>query len=321
MTLALLPRVPIAPGPTPRHPLDRLRERLGGPARVPRLEIKRDDLNGIGMGGNKLRKLEFLLADAQRAGADTLITAGAAQSNHARQSAAVGAMFGLETHLCLRGPEPAARTGNLILDHWLGAILHFAAPGESVSAMMEPLATQLRAAGKRPYPIPIGGSNAVGAVGFAAAFFELLAQGPAPDYLVVATGSGGTQAGLEVGVRLAGAKTRLLGVGVAEPDTADWGTDIAPLAEAVAAHAGRPLRIAATEIHCPMEWMGPRYGVPTPAGEEALCLLARTEGVFLDPVYSSKAFAALLAWVRAGRFAPEETVLFWHTGGTPALFA
>jgi D-cysteine desulfhydrase family pyridoxal phosphate-dependent enzyme len=316
-----LPRVPLALAPTPLHPLDRLRDALGGPERVPRLLIKRDDLNGVALGGNKLRKLEWLLGDAQAQGCDTLITAGAAQSNHCRQTAAVGAMYGMETHLCLRGPEPDHRTGNLILDDWLGAHLHFAPPGASVSDAMLPLAEALRAKGRKPYVIPIGGSNAVGAVGYVAAVAEMAGQGDAPDYLVVATGSGGTQAGQEVGVRLLGLPTKVIGIGVAEPDTVSWNVDVANLANAVAERLGTELRLSSDEIECPMDWMGPHYAAPTPSCEDAIRFLARTEGVFADPVYSGKALDALLDGCRSGRFAPNETVVFWHTGGTPALFA
>jgi len=320
--LARLPRVRLVPEATPIHRLDRLRDSLGGPNRVPTLLVKRDDLNGVALGGNKLRKLEWLFADALEQGADVLLTAGAAQSNHCRQTAGVGAMLGLETHLCLRGPEPARRTGNLILDDWLGAALHFAPEGEDVSGYMDVLATGMRAEGRRPYVIPIGGSNAVGAVGFAAAVREMAHdQRTIPDYLVVATGSGGTQAGLEAGVRLLGLTTRIHGMGVALPDTVSWEVDVATLANATLARLGAPDWVTPSDVYCPMEYMGERYGASTPAGEEALRLLARTEGIFLDPVYSGKAFAGLLGGVASGLYSPTATVLFWHTGGVPALFA
>jgi D-cysteine desulfhydrase family pyridoxal phosphate-dependent enzyme len=316
-----LPRIPLALSPTPLHPLDRLREVFGGPGRAPRLLIKRDDLNGVALGGNKLRKLEWLLGDARAQGCDTLLTAGAAQSNHCRQTAAVGAIYGLETHLCLRGPEPERHTGNLILDDWLGAHLHFAPPGASVSDALLPLAERLRSQGRKPYIIPIGGSNAVGSVGYVAAVAELVGQGDPPDYLVVATGSGGTQAGLEVGVRLLGLPTKVIGVGVGEPDTVSWQVDVANLANAVAERLGTDLRLSPDDIECPMDWMGPHYAAPTDACETAIRLLARTEGIFADPIYSGKALAALIDWCRSRRFTPNETVVFWHTGGVPALFA
>lgn len=320
--LARLPRERLIPGATPVQRLDRLRARLGGPDRVPTLLVKRDDLNGVALGGNKLRKLEWLVADARAQGADVLLTAGAAQSNHCRQTAGVGAMLGLETHLCLRGPEPARRTGNLVLDDWLGASLHFVPEGEDVSAFMEALAAEMSAAGRRPYVIPIGGSNAVGAVGFADAVREMAHdQGIVPDVLVVATGSGGTQAGLEAGVRLLGLPTKVRGFGVALPDTDSWEADVATLASAVLARLGSARTIAPAEVHCPMRFMGERYGTPTPASEEAIRILARTEGIFLDPVYSAKAFAGLLDGIDAGTYPPDGTVLFWHTGGAPALFA
>lgn len=311
----------LALAPTPLHPLDRLRDALGGAGKIPRLLLKRDDLNGVALGGNKLRKLEFLLGDALEQGCDTLLTAGAAQSNHCRQTAAVGVMYGLETHLCLRGPEPEKHTGNLILDDWLGATLHFAEPGQDVSVFMAGVAEEARGRGRKPYVIPIGGSNAVGATGYVAAAAELAAQAPEADYVVVATGSGGTQAGLEVGVRAPGVKTRVIGVGVAEPDTVSWNVDVANLANATAERLGLNIHLTPDDIECPMDWLGPKYAAPTPECDAAIRLLARTEGVFLDPVYSGKAFAALLDWCRRGRFRPEETVVFWHTGGAPALFA
>jgi D-cysteine desulfhydrase len=318
---ARLPRAPLGIHPTPLHPLPRLRDLLGGERSAPRLLIKRDDLNGVALGGNKLRKLEWLLADARAQGCDTLVTAGAAQSNHCRLTAAVAAMHGMACHLCLRGPEPRKRTGNLILDDWLGATLHFAPVGTDVSALMPPLAHELRAAGRKPYLIPIGGSNAVGAAGYALAARELAAECPEATHIVVATGSGGTQAGLEVGVRLAGLTAKVLGVGVAEPDTVSWNVDVAHLAQAVAARLGLGLRLSPEEIECPMDWMGPHYAAPTPACEAAIQMLARAEGIFTDPVYSGKALAALLDWARAHRFSPSDTVVFWHTGGGPALFA
>ena len=316
-----LPRVQLGVRPTPLHPLPRLRELLGGAGKAPRLLIKRDDLDGVAFGGNKTRKLEWLLGEARAQGCDTLVTAGAAQSNHCRLTAAAAAMYGMEAHLCLRGPEPEKHTGNLVLDDWLGARLHFAAPGENVSALLEPLAGELRARGRRPYVIPIGGSNAVGGVGYAWAAREAAEQCPEVTHTVVATGSGGTQAGLEVGVRLAGWGGRVLGVGVAEPDTTSWNVDVADLANRIAERLGSGLRLAPGDIECPMDWMGPAYAAPTPECEDALQTLVRAEGIFTDPVYSGKALAALLDWVRAGRFSPTDTVLFWHTGGTPALFA
>ena len=319
-------RLPLAPGPTPLHRLDRLRQHLGGPDRVPSLWIKRDDLNGVGLGGNKIRKLEYLAADALRRGCDALVTAGAVQSNHARQTAAVGAMLGLPTHLCLRGAAPGTPTGNLVLDNWLGANLHFTRQGQNVNDLMRDIATRLTGEGATPYVIPIGGSNAVGALGYVRAAYELQTQLndlslPAPDCVVVATGSGGTQAGLEVGLRLAGLRSKVLGVGVAPPDTVSWPVDVAAHANDVLALVGHDLRLAPADIVCPLDWMGPRYGQMTPQAEAAIRLLARTEGIFTDPVYSGKALAALLDLVRAERFAPTERVVFWHTGGTPALFA
>jgi L-cysteate sulfo-lyase len=272
------PRVRLLDAPTPLHPLDRLRTLLGGEAKCPRLFIKRDDLTWVGGGGNKLRKLEYLLGEAQAQGCDVLMTAGAAQSNHCRQTAAVGAMYGLETHLCLRGPVPEKHTGNLILNDWLGAHLHFTRPGEDVSVFMEKQADELRAAGRKPYLIPIGGSNAVGSVGFVAAAEELQWQMSVGNItasaLIIATGSGGTQAGLEIGTRLFCPDVKVVGVGVAGPDTVSWNVDVANLANGVAERLGRDLRLTPDDIECPMDWMGPRYAAPTSWGEDAIRLLA-----------------------------------------------
>jgi D-cysteine desulfhydrase len=316
-----LPHERFALTPTPIHALARLPEHLPSLSSFPQLWIKRDDLNGVALGGNKLRKLEWLLGDALSQGCDTLITAGAAQSNHCRQTAGVGAMYSMEVHLCLRGPEPKTDTGNLILDKWLGAHLHFAAMGTNVSDSMPPLAERLRAEGRRPYLIPIGGSNAVGAVGYVAAVQELIEQGIIPDFIVVATGSGGTHAGIEVGVRLLQLPTTVIGIGVATPDGVSWQQDIAQLATETAQRLGSSETWLPEQIECPMDWMGPYYGAATDSCTHSLRLLARSEGVFLDPVYSGKAMAGLLAMIELGRFPSNASVLFWHTGGAPALFA
>lgn len=313
--LDALPRVRLAPGPTPLQPLSRLRDHLGGPSRVPHLLIKRDDLNGIALGGNKLRKLEFLVADALAQHCDTLLTAGAAQSNHCRLTAAVGAMYGLETHLCLRGPKPERYTGNLALDEWLGAFLQFALPGQNVSNFMRDVAEALRANGQTPYVIPIGGSNAVGALGYVEAIREFVGQHPGPASIVVPVGSGGTMAGLIAGGRLFAPAGKVFGVGVALPNTDSWQTDVSQLANETLHLLGDGSNVSPQEVECPMDWMGPRYGEPTPEGNAAIQMLARTEGIFLDPVYTGKAFAALLHWIKEDRFKPTDQIIF----GIPAV--
>ena len=269
-------RVPLALAPTPLHPLTKLRTLLGGEKTMPRLFIKRDDLNGFALGGNKLRKLEWLLGDAKAQGCDTLITAGAAQSNHCRQTAGAGVAHGMEVHLCLRGPEPQTATGNLVLDDWLGATLHFSPPGADVTQALWPLAEKLTAQGKRPYVIPIGGSNAVGSTCYVWAVGEIRAQeevGEA-DYFVAAVGSGGTLAGLHVGVKAFGLSTRVIGIGVGEPDMVSWKVDVANLANATSAHLRLPFQFAPDDIECPMDWMGPdlrRTDAGMPCGDSPAC--------------------------------------------------
>jgi len=313
------PRVSIAHLPTPLEPLPRLTAQLGGPA----LWIKRDDQTGLATGGNKARKLEFLVADAQTRGADTLITGGAGQSNHARQTAAAAAKFGLPCTLVLRGAEPPQMQGNLLLDWLLGARVVWAG-SQPLAEVMAQVAEDLQKAGHRPYVVPYGGSNPIGASGYVAAMEELLAQCAQRDlhfdHIVFASSSGGTQAGLVVGARALGYEGRILGISVDEPAGA-LRRKLAGLATATAGHLGLELTFAPEDFAVDDGYLGGGYGVVGDLEREALRTLACMEGVLLDPVYTGRAFGGLLDLIRQGVFRPDERVLFWHTGGTAAVFA
>lgn len=317
MNLDQIPRTVLGCWPTPIQPLDRLSDFLGGP----RILVKRDDLCGPAFGGNKIRKLEYLVADALAQGCDTLLTAGAAQSNHCRQTAAAAARCGLECHLALGGSEPADRDGNLFLDHLLGARIHWCGThrkGEGLAALAE----QLRAVGRRPCVIPYGGSSALGAVGFARAMVELQAQDVQPSHVLFASSSGGTHAGMQVGRLLAGSSPALWGIRIDKEDRPDrpFRTEVQDLALACAHLLGLPEHSSLLDVELREDWLEPGYGVVSAAEQEAVSLAARMEGLLLDPVYTGRAFAGLLALVRRGAFSRSDRVLFWHTGGTPALF-
>jgi D-cysteine desulfhydrase family pyridoxal phosphate-dependent enzyme len=307
------PREPLGFFPTPLHPLPRLTAHLGGA----RLWIKRDDLTGFALGGNKVRKLEFFLAEARAAGADVLVTAGGHQSNHARVTAAAAAMAGLECVLVLSGGTPAAETGNLALDRLFGASVRFVERGPDRGPALEAVARELSAAGRRPLVIPVGGSTPLGALGYVEAAREAAAQlralGLAPAALVHGSSSGGTQAGLVVGCQAAGLATRVIGVS-ADETRADLGGMVAGIAGPLAARLGQaPPPAAAIEVLD--AYVGAGYGIPTEASEEATRLFARLEGIALDPTYSAKAAAGLIDLVRQKAFRPDDVVCFWHTGG------
>lgn len=308
--------VPLAHLPTPLEPMDRLSEALGGP----RLLVKRDDLTGLALGGNKARKLEWLCAQALAEGADVLVTGGGRQSNHVRMTAAAANRLGLDAHLVLGGDPPEHHDGNLLLDRLLGATMEYSGADDyyGVEAAIEAAAARLAAEGRRPFAIPIGGASVVGALAYVHAADEMREQaaaaGVAPDRVVVADGSGGTHAGLLAGL---GDEVEVIGVDVGtRPDLDEY---VPTRAADVAEVAGRPPPpSAATVDH---DHFGRGYGSLTPECVAALRLAARTEGLILDPVYSGKAMAALITWVREGRIGAGETVVFWHTGGAPALFA
>lgn len=326
MLTNLLPRVALAQLPTPLEELPRLRSHLQAeaPGRlVPRLLVKRDDQTGLAGGGNKTRKLETLVADALRQGADTLLTAGAPQSNHCRQTAAAAAKLGLHAVLVLGGAAPMLEGGNLLLDRLLGAEIVWAADRDRAQVLAEAADVQ-RAAGRRPYVIPYGGSNPVGAAAYAAAFAELSEQLAAADqdaqHVVFATSSGGTQAGLAVGARATGYTGRLHGISVDQPAT-PLRQLLAQLATATAQHLGLAMAFEPQQFIVHDDYIGGGYGVVGDAEREAIGLLARSEGLLVDPVYTGRALAGLIDLIRQGQFDEHETVVFWHTGGLPALFA
>lgn len=311
----MLERVSLAQLPTPIEPLPGLSRLLGGP----RLLIKRDDLTGLGMGGNKTRKLEYLAADALTRGARMLISTGAPQSNHCRQVAAAAARLGLACLLVLAGDDPGTRQGNLLLDALSGARLVFVPKARRDEGLREQF-ERAQAEGREPYLIPYGGSNAIAAQGYAQAMRELAEQSVAPDWIVFASSSGGTQAGLVLGARQTGFRGRILGISVDEAAPV-LQTRVAGLVEQAAALRGENLTVAPEEILVNDSYCKAGYGVLQPSEIEAVRAFARADGILLDPVYTGRAAAGLIDLIRAGFFRKDETVLFWHTGGTPALFA
>ena len=322
MRLATLARYPLATLPTPLHRARNLEAELG--SRCPRIYLKRDDLTGLAFGGNKARKLEYLLADALANQATILVSEGAAQSNHARITAAAAVVAGLRSVLVLDARHGSAIAGNLLLDHLLGAEIRIVPDKAARSQLMASIGDELRAAGERPYVIPTGGSVPIGAAGYVAMVAELLEQlvsaGEAPSRLYFPTGSLGTQAGLVVGARAFSAPFAVYGVAVEHP-VDQLIADGVTLANGTAELLGTGRHVTTANITIDGAFIGADYGVPTEEGREAIRLLARTEAVFLDPVYSGKAMAALISHVRSGELDPNEAVIFLHTGGGPSLFA
>jgi D-cysteine desulfhydrase family pyridoxal phosphate-dependent enzyme len=308
--------------PTPLVEMQRLSRRLGGP----RLWIKRDDLSGLAFGGNKTRKLEFLMAEALANRCDAVITAGAAQSNHCRQTAAAAAALGLSCHLALGGSPPGASSGNLLLDQLLGAKIHWCGNRRKGEGLIE-IEKELTSRGLRTYVIPYGGSNVVGAAGFAAAMVELDAQmtvsGIRADAIVFASSSGGTQAGLMAGKSATESEVRLLGIRIDkdEPGEHSFESKIADLANQLAQHLNSHEGYTPADIVLNSNYTGAGYGIVGDLEREAIRLMAQTEGILLDPVYTGRAFGALLDLLGHHEFGAHEHVVFWHTGGAPALFS
>lgn len=310
-------RVSLGFFPTPIERLDRLSKVLGGPE----IWIKRDDQTGLASGGNKTRKLEFLAADALAQGADHLVTTGAPQSNHARQTAAAAARLGLGCSLVLRGRKPEMTTGNLLLDHLFGAFVYWSEAGdgnEEISRVM----TDLRAIGRKPYLIPLGGSNVLGATGYVLAMRELMDQLAELhlniDFIVFASSSGGTQAGIVLGARAFGYRGSILGISVDNPADA-LQTQVAALATATATHLGLGTISVADLVNVNDDYVGEGYAHIGENEREAIKQLAQLEGILLDPVYTGRAFGGLIDLIRWGAFTRGQRVLFWHTGGTAAL--
>lgn len=317
-----LPRRALGFFPTPIVELSRLSEYLGGP----KILMKRDDQTGLALGGNKTRKLEFLIAEALRQNCDCVITAGAAQSNHCRQTAAAAAMVGLECHLVLGGTPPEQVNGNLLLDELLGAQIHWTGAdrkGEQLGA----IAAQLHAQGKRPYLIPYGGSNALGAVGFVAAMAELQQQlldmEQSVDAIVFASSSGGMQAGLTVGQSLLAMDVELVGIRIDkdEKEQLSYNEQLAELATSTAQILQRSnCHFQPSDFRVETAYLGAGYGIVGELERSAINLVSQTEGILLDPVYTGRAMGGLLDLLQTRHFHPQQTVLFWHTGGLPALF-
>lgn len=313
-TLLGWPSVALAPEPSPVQPMARLTLALGPDC--PTLLVKRDDLLSFGGGGNKVRKLQALAAEALANGADTLITCGSLQSNHARVTAATGAALGCRVILVLNGVADQPPSGNLRLDHLFGAEVRVVPTREAREPEMNQAAAEVRAGGGTPFVIPMGGSVPTGVLGFARGVLELSSARIRPDLIVHASSSGGTQAGLIAGCALVGLPARVLGVSADEPAAALTLT-VRALLNGVADRLGaRPVTIGADrDIEVDDRWVGEGYGIPTPASREARTLIARREGIVLDSVYTAKAMAGLLALVRSGSVSKGQTVLFWHTGG------
>lgn len=312
----MLSKLSIAHLPTPIDELPILSTELGGT----RLLVKRDDQTGLVFGGNKTRKLEYLVAQAKDMGARTLLTTGAGQSNHCRQTAAAAARFGFHCKLVLAGQEPEAASANLFLDHLVGAKIIWTKP-EKRDQTLQAAFKKSEEAGEKPFLIPYGGSNKVGAAAYAVAVQEVIKQlATTPDWIVFASSSGGTQAGLVAGARLFGLESKILGISVDEP-AALLQFRVAKLASQVTDLFGEKITFAPKEILVNDAYTGAGYGVMGTPEREAIHTFAKKEGILLDPVYTGRAAAGLLDLIRKGFFKTTETVLFWHTGGTPALFA
>ena len=324
MKLARFARIRITHAPTPLEPMPRLTQLLGGP----NLWIKRDDCTGLATGGNKTRKLEYLMADALAQGADTVITQGATQSNHARQTAAIATRLGLPCHLILEDRtgnrhDDYRHSGNVFLDQLFGAQLSEVPAGTNMDQAMAQLAERLRGDGRKPYIIPGGGSNAIGALGYVTCALELLDQannqGLDIDTLVTATGSAGTQAGLVAGLEGARTGIPVLGIGVRAPKAAQE-DKVFQLAEQTAGLLGAAGAVRREAVVANCDYVGPGYGLPTPGMIEAVTMLARSEGILLDPVYSGKAMAGLIDLIRKGQLRKGQNVVFLHTGGAVGLY-
>jgi len=326
MHLARFPRQHFAHLPTPLEPMPNLTKLLGGPT----LYIKRDDCTGLATGGNKTRKLEFLIGDAVANGADTLVTTGAVQSNHVRQTAAAACRFGLacEALLDRRVPDRDARyetTGNVLFDRMFGATLDYLPAGTDMDAACAERVEAIKSRGGKPYYIPGGGSNTIGALGYVNAALELLQQANDQslriDYVVHGTGSAGTQSGLVAGLEGANSGIDVLGMCVRQKDAKLQEAAVHRLASATAEKLGVKGGIDAGRVMANADYVGDGYGLPTEGTIEAIDLLARHEGILLDPVYSAKGMAGLIDQVRKGHFSKTDNIVFLHTGGALALFA
>ncbi len=309
-------RINFAHLPTPIDELPRLSDHLAGP----RILIKRDDQTGLAFGGNKTRKLEFLIAEAQAQGAKTLISGGAMQSNHCRQTAAAAARFGFECILVLTGEMPAKPSANLLLDDLFGAKVVAVADRKDRDRILQETFDNAVAEGKKPYLVPYGGSSPTGALGYTFAVEEFMKQNIHADWMVFGTSSGGTHAGLVLGQRVFEFKGKVLGISIDESEA--WlKNHVSKLASEASEKLGERIEFSQAEVLANADYCGAGYGVLTEAEREAVQLFAKYEGLLLDPVYTGRAAAGMIDLIRKGFFKKDETVLFWHTGGQPALFA
>ena len=322
MKLDTLPRFHLAEFPTPIQYLDFLTKKYKGPA----IYMKRDDLTSLGMGGNKTRKLEFLIGEALEQQKDTLVTAGGIQSNHCRLTAAAARKAGLDCHLVLNGTEPEVPNGNLLLDKIFGATIHFCDRKQRDERLFQ-VADELAKSGKKPYVIPVGGSNSTGSVGYVNAMIEVSSQmddmGITPDAIVFATSSGGTQAGLALGAKITGFTGEVLGISI---DQIKTGSDPFPpvltkIANATAERIGSEIQLTESDFSLNCDYLGAGYAMPGNLEFNAIKDLAHHEGILLGPVYTARAMGGFIDLIQKGYFTNDQTVLFWHTGGTPELFA
>ena len=317
-----LPKASLGYFPTPLIELTRLSKTLGGP----KIYMKRDDNTGLALGGNKTRKLKYIIGDALAKGADTVITAGAIQSNHCRQTAGAAASLGLECHLVLGGEEPEQPQGNLLLDKVYGCHIHWTGEnrkGEDIPALV----AQLKAEGKKPYVIPYGGSNELGAIAFIEAYKELNAQREALkvdfSHIIFASSSGATHAGLMLGNKMLETYSQIVGINIdkGEMDKVPFDEHIVSLANSTAQLIAADYQFTADDLILNSDYVGDGYGVIGELEKEAIALTAQNEGILLDPVYTGRAMGGLIDMIRTGQIKATDNVLFWHTGGAPALFA
>ncbi len=311
-----IPRLHFAHLPTPIEELPRLSAALGGP----RLFVKRDDQTGLAFGGNKTRKLEFLVAEALDQNCKMLISAGAMQSNHCRQTAAAAAKFGLECMLVLNGKHPRQPSANLLLDFMFDADVVWVEDRKDRDAVLQHTYETAVAGGSKPYLVPYGGSSPTGALGYAFAVEELMQQGLKPDWIIFGTSSGGTHAGLTLGARLFDCQARILGISIDEPVSA-LKANVSALASAASDKVGKHINFSGQDVLANDDYCKAGYGVFAEQEREAINLFAANEGLLLDPVYTGRAAAGMIDLIRRGIIQSNETVLFWHTGGQPALFA
>jgi D-cysteine desulfhydrase family pyridoxal phosphate-dependent enzyme len=302
--------------PTPIEELPRLTKSLGGP----RILVKRDDQTGLAFGGNKTRKLEFLVAEAREQGAKMLISAGAIQSNHCRQTVAAAARFGFDCTLVLTGEKPKQPSANFLLDQLFGAKIITVDDRKDRDRILQETYDQAVAEGRKPYLVPYGGSSSTGALGYAFAMDEFMRQKVKADWIIFGTSSGGTHAGLVLGQRIFGYTGKVLGISIDEPE-AQLKAHVSALASQASARFGRRIEFTPDDVLANENYCQAGYGVFGAGEREAINLFASNEGLLLDPVYTGRAAAGMIDLIRRGFFKNDETVLFWHTGGQPALFA